>query len=121
MNKEELCNFICEITNTNACSEMILRQIHKYVRECGYSYKDIARALSYYVDVQNNTLELKYGIAIVKLVMKDAQAYYKKLEIQKQNQIKAARQIKNTFNNCVQCKISGKKTIKKRQIDISQM
>ena len=94
MNKQELTEFICDMFNVNECPEMILRQIHKYVTERRYSYLDIARALSYYVDVRNGTLDIKYGIGIVAAVMDEARKYFKGLELQRQQQIKAAEEAK---------------------------
>lgn len=94
MTKQELIQFICDMFNVSECTEMILRQIHKYVTERRYDYLEIARALSYYVDVCNGTLDIKYGIGIVVAVMDEACKYFKGLELQRQQQIKAAEEAK---------------------------
>ena len=121
MNKEELCKFICEMLNCDECNTMVLKQINKYVRECGYSYIDIARALSYYADVQGNTLDPRYGIGIVKFVMKDSRKYFEQLRLQKEAQLKAANESKKVEQKVIKCSLNNKKTIRKNQIDISKL
>lgn len=105
------------------CNAMILRQINKYVNEHGWSYKDIARAFAYYVEVQGNTPDPKYGIGIVRFVMDDARKYYDALQKQKEAQIKAANEQKNKEQNKIIITVAPdrQKTIKKRNIDISKL
>ena len=102
---------------------MILRQINKYVNEHGWSYKDIARAFAYYVEVQGNTPDLKYGIGIVRFVMDDARKYYETLQKQKEAQIQAAKETAAQEQNkvIITAAPERKKTIRKRSIDISQL
>lgn len=102
---------------------MILRQINKYVNEHGWSYKDIARAFAYYVEVQGNTPDPKYGIGIVRFVMDEARKYYETLQKQKEAQIKAANEQKNSEQSKIVITVApGRdKTIRKRSIDISQL
>lgn len=120
MTKKELLDFICELCGLKECSEIILRQITKFVTKHGYSYKDIARALCYYVDVKGNVLDLKYGIGIVPYVADEATHYFeeeaRKVEAQKaMAKREAARPV-------IKVKpLSPKKTIRKRHIDISQL
>jgi hypothetical protein len=121
MNKEELCKFICDLFGWDECNTMVLKQINKYVRECGYSYIDIARALSYYADIQGNTLDPKYGIGIVRFVMNDSRKYFEQLRLQKEAQMKKANEIKNTETVTIKCSIKSKKTIRKNQIDINKL
>lgn len=121
MKKEELLAFICEMFGCKSCNDMILRQIHNYVNEYGYAYKDIARALSYYVDVQGNKLDPRYGIAIVKFVMAKARAYYAEQEKLKQQQIEEAKKAKKSSNVIIKCKPNRKVTIKRNKIDIENI
>lgn len=120
MKKQELLNFICDIYNIDKCNDMILKQIHKYVTERGYEYIEIARALSYFVDIQGNEPQLKYGIGIVPYIFKEAQDYYKKLKQQKEEQIKAAKENKKIDNSIICCKLK-KENKRKRNIDINKL
>lgn len=123
MTKKELIQFICEMFNVTECPEMILRQIHKYVTERRYDYLDIARALSYFVDIQGNTPQIKYGIGIVPVIMEQSRRYFKEQEEQRKQQIKAAEQAKkdNQLKKEIYIKVSDKKTLKKPRIDISKL
>ena len=123
MNKQELTEFISDMFNVNECPEMILRQIHKYVTERRYDYLEIARALSYFVDIQGNTLQIKYGIGIVPVVMEQSRRYFKEQEEQRKQQIKAAEQAKkdNQPKKEIYIKVNDKKTLKKPRIDISKL
>ena len=123
MTKQELCKIICQLMGCEECNAMILRQINKYVNEHGWSYKDIARAFAYYVEVQGNTPDPKYGIGIVRFVMDDARKYYETLQKQKEAQIQAAKETAKQEQNkvIITAAPERKKTIRKRNIDISQL
>lgn len=92
MTKEELKSFICEMYGIPRCSDLILKQINKYVTERGYEYIDIARALSYFVDVNGGEVKPQFGIKIIEYVMTDAQKYFAELKAQQQRQLEAAQQ-----------------------------
>lgn len=122
MEKQELIDWICDLFQIEQCPQQILGQIHKFTRERGYSYKDIARALAFYVEVDGGKLEPKYGIGIVPFVMERAQAYFKKLELEKEQQRRAAQTHKkeNRVTTTISCTVNQKKP-KRKQIDISQI
>ena len=122
MTKQELIQFICDMFNVSECTDMILRQIHKYVTERRYDYLEIARALSYYVDIQGESLQIKYGIGIVPFVMDAARKYYKQQEEQKAQQLKAAEEAKQKQpQQQIHVKASDKNTIKKPHIDMNKL
>ena len=126
MNKKELLDWICDIFGIEKCNEMILKQINKYVTERGYNYKDIARALTYYVDVKNNKPDIKYGIGIVPYVIDEARAYYENLKRIKEEQMRAAelekkRQLNQIENKGIFIQLSKKKTIHKKTINIDKL
>lgn len=122
MTKQELLKFICDIYGINECNSMILRQINKYVTEHRYDYIDIARALSYFIDVQGKPANPQYGIAIVPYVMDDAKKYYDNLRRQKEEQLKAAEKLKKNNGNTkvIQCK-TPKKNKNKKRIKIEEL
>jgi hypothetical protein len=55
---------------------MIDAQITKFQKLHGYTEKDIARAVAYYVEVQGQVPDRRKGIGIVPYVMEEAQRYY---------------------------------------------
>lgn len=123
MEKEELLEYICEWYGINECTQQILNQIYKFTTERRYTYKEIARALSFYIDVQHNQPELKYGIAIVPYVMEDARKFFRQKEEEKQRQLDAAKshQQEPVSTNTIKCEPKSTKTIRKRRIEISDL
>lgn len=123
MEKRELLEYICEWFNIPECNQMILNQIYKFTTERRYTYKEIARALSFYIDVQGKQPELKYGIAIVPFVMEDARKFFKQKELEKQRQLEAAKSHQQDVATAItiNCNPKPRKTIKKKQIDISNL
>lgn len=122
MEKQELIAWICDLFEIEQCPQQILGQIHRFTRERGYSYKDIARALAFYVEVDDGKLDPKYGIGIVPFVMERAQTYFKKLELEKEQQKRAAEAHKKEKHatTTINCGLNQKKR-KRKQIDISQL
>ena len=124
MTKKELCEIICKLMGCEECNTMILRQINKYVNEHGWSYKEIARAFAYFVEVEGNTPDPQFGIAIVKFKMDAARKYYAQLEQQRAAQLKAAEEAKKKEEQkkiVISVAPDRKKTIRKRNIDISKL
>jgi hypothetical protein len=105
----------------------IKRQIREFT-ERGYSYKGVARALCYLVDVKHLDLRAGYqqfGIGIVKNVYNEAQSYFEKLRQEKEKQLQRQQEMILAANNeapTIICGISdSKKKIKKKAIDISAL
>lgn len=125
MEKQELLDYICEWYDIPECNQLILNQIYKFTTERRYTYKEIARALSFYIDVQGKQPDIKYGIAIVPFVMDDARKFFKQKEIEKQRQLDAAKAHQQNGANTasIACGTMQKshKTIRKKQIDISHL
>jgi hypothetical protein len=82
MNKKELESLICELFEIPNTNQMIDSQISKFMKERGYSYKEIGRALYFYVEVLGNTPKKEMGIGIVPHVMEEAKKHFYKLEIE---------------------------------------
>lgn len=121
MNKQELLDIICNLFGITECTSMILNHINKYVTERGYSYKNIARALVYYVDVLGNTPQLQYGLGIVPYVIKDAVAYYEEKRKQKEQQLQAAYRNKNAETVTIHVPTDNRVTIRRKTIDIDKL
>lgn len=122
MEKQELLEYICDWYGITKVPQIILNQIYKFTTERRYSYKDIARALSYYIEVQHNKPEIKYGIAIVPYVMDEAQKWFKQKEKEKEQQRIAAQQHNQQSNSVkqIKCNPIANKT-KRKQIDFNNL
>lgn len=89
MDKKELQKIIKEVLNIKAVTTQINRQINRFVVELGLDYKDIAQALTFYFEVQNNAYQSQYGIGIVPHIVDQAKDYYKKEMNKKKKQMKS--------------------------------
>jgi hypothetical protein len=73
---------------------MIETQITRFVTKHGYDYKDIGRALYYFVEVQKNKPDVSKGIGIVPFVKEESTAYFEKLKREQQKQNSQAEEVK---------------------------
>jgi hypothetical protein len=76
MTRKELEQLICELYDIANINSMIGSQITKFQKLHGYTEKDIARAVAYYVEVLGNVPDRRKGIGIVPFVMEEAHRYY---------------------------------------------
>ena len=123
MTKIELIKFICELYGFKNCPSLIQKQINKQVTEHGYTYKEIARALAFYVEIKKGNIEQKYGIAIVPYVMDEARQYYAKLEQQINAQKQQAEQTKakDKQQKVIKCNVKKSSGAKKHHIDLDKL
>lgn len=98
MTKPELIKLICELLNIPKVNRMIETQITRFVTRHGYDYKDIGRALYYFVEVQGNKPEVEKGIGIVPFVKEEATAHFEKLKREQQKQERQGEEVKNELN-----------------------
>lgn len=87
--KKELRELICELFVIPKVTPVIENQLHRYVMELGFTYKEIAQALIFYVEVQKGNYVAIYGISAVPNVMRDAKNYFYKLKKQKEEQLES--------------------------------
>jgi hypothetical protein len=87
--REDLEKIIKEQLNIPTISPLINRQIGKYVTGLGYSYKEIAQALVFYLEVDNGVFDPKYGIGIVPYVIDRSRAFFEQKRREKEEQIKS--------------------------------
>lgn len=66
-------------------SPMIISQVDKFVKQHGYSYKEIGRAVFYYFLILNRPFVKTYGIGIVPSVMQDANDYFEAKKREEEN------------------------------------
>lgn len=118
--KEELNKLICELYSIPKITPLIRKQINKFVLELGLSYKEIAQALYFFIEVEKREPELKYGIGIVPHTLADAKNYFKKLKKQKEEQIKSVK-IANSKPDIILQVTHIKKRAKNKTIDIESL
>lgn len=122
MKKAELEKLICELLDIPEVNRMIKVQISRFVTERGYDYKDIGRALYYFVEVQGNTPDKSRGIGIVPFVKDDAVKYFENEKRKQQAQNREAEKIKNGTNNKPKIKVSPKRKERGRRfIDMEDL
>lgn len=121
--REDLDKIICETFNIEKVTSLMNKQIVKFITELGYTYKEIAQALIFFADVEKGNIDIKYGLGIVPHVMDKAQSYIRKLEIQRDQQIRSIQKAKKSekiniiFNNKIKRK-QNKKAIDLEKINI---
>jgi hypothetical protein len=98
MTKPELMSLICELLEIPKVNRMIETQITRFVTKHGYDYKDIGRALYYFVRVQNNKPEVDKGIGIVPFIKEESTDYFEKLKRDQQKQERQGEEVKEELN-----------------------
>lgn len=128
MNKEifkrtDLEQIICEVMGLSTITPMITKQINRYILEYEMSFKEIARCIVWYVEVFGGELKPIYGIGIVPNIREQAAAYFKKLELDQQNQAIEAKKIVEYQDNNIIFNIKSLKHNKRkpRQLDINDI
>jgi hypothetical protein len=89
MTRKELEQHICSTLNISSLTPIINSQISKFVTERGLNYETIARAVSYFTEVEKTPYQAKFGIGLIPYVVDKANAYYAAIEAQKKAQLKS--------------------------------
>jgi len=90
MTKKELEQHICSTLNISSLTPIINSQITKFVAQRGLSYEEIARAVSYYMEVEKTPYQAHFGIGLIPYMVEKANAYYAAIEAKKRAQLKSA-------------------------------
>jgi hypothetical protein len=98
MKKSELEKHICSTLKLEELTPTIKKQITKFVIQRGFKYEDIAHAITFYTEVEQNEFEKKFGIAFVEWTVDKANAYHKKLENRKQQQLNSIKKSEEKTN-----------------------
>ena len=91
--REDLEQYICEVMEIEAITPMIAKQINRLVLEKGMTWKEIARCICWYTEVNNKKLSIIYGISIVENFRIETAKYFKKLELDQQEQLRQAKKV----------------------------
>jgi len=88
MEKKELREIICSTLNIPKVTQTMENQITRFITEQGLSYKQIARGLVFFIDVEHGKYETKYGLGIIPNLVERADIYYNamKRRIEKQKE-----------------------------------
>lgn len=114
MTRVELEERICEWLKIESTTSMIRSQITR-LTSSGFTHKEIARAMYYFVEVLGNTPDPKYGIGIVPVISIDAEKYFYNLEKELNRldeQAKIAEQVKSIQTREVKPQPHRKKGVK---------
>lgn len=95
LQRDELCQYICNMFALKAPGPRIYTQIKKYIDD-GYTYVGILNALRYFYEIKKGSKEkANGGIGIVSYVYKDANNYFSYKDEQK---TRIAESITKQFN-----------------------
>ena len=121
--RKDLEELICDVMGLTSITPMISKQINKFVLEYDMSFKEIARCIVWYVEVQGKELTSMYGLGILPNIREDAEKYFKKLELDQQAQQEEAQKIVEYQDNNIIFNIKSLKHKKRtpRQLDISDI
>ena len=111
---------ICEVMGLDSITPIVSRQINRFILDYDMSFKEIARCIVWYVEVFKGNLNPVYGISFVPNVRQEAAKYFKKLELDQQNQTIEAKKIVEYQDNNIIFNIKSLKHKKRkpRQLDI---
>lgn len=121
--RKELEDLICEVMDIKSITPMIRNQINKYILDYNMSFKEIARCIVWYVEVANGQFKPMYGIGIVPNIREESNAYFKKLELDRQNKaIEAKKIVEYQDNNIIfNIKSIQRKKRNPKQLDITSI
>ena len=91
--RSDLEQYICEVMEIDSITPMITKQINRLVLDVGMTWKEIARCICWYVEVNNKKLSVIYGISIVENFRIETAKYFKKLELDQQEQLRQAKKV----------------------------
>lgn len=118
--KNELREIICDTLKIPKTTPLIESHIHKYIMELGLTYKEIAQALVYYIEVQGGEYIPMYGLGIVPNVLNEAKAYFAQKRRERENQIRSIEEAKKQPDIILEVK-KIKKRKKIQPIDIDKL
>lgn len=72
----DLNQHICAVLNIKTLTPVIEKQIERFTKEHGLDYKTIARALSFYIEIEGKKYEPQFGISFVEYFHERANKYY---------------------------------------------
>lgn len=101
--RRQLEELICELVGVSQITPLINKHISELALIYKMTWKEIARCLTYYVEVARGTLRIEYGIKTpCTSVREKADKYFKQLELdQRKQQGEAAKVVEYQENNII--------------------
>lgn len=116
--RADLEKIILEQFNISKLTPLLNTQIGKFITERGYSYKEIAQALVFFVEIDKGVLDTKFGLGIVPHVMDRAKAFFEQKRREKQQQLDSLKNVKNESDIILQPqKLKNKRKINKINLE----
>lgn len=120
MTKPELRDFIKDVLGIEKVPSMIESQINRFVIELGFSYKEIAQALVFYIEIEGNEYDPKFGLGIIPHIRDRANAYFIKLRKDREKQKRSVEEAKQQPDIILKVNKVKRKN-KKPKIDIENL
>lgn len=112
--REDLFALIKEVMGIESVTPMISKQVNRFILEYDMTFKEIARCIVWYVEVNGGQLTTLYGLGIIPNIRENAAKYFKQLELDQQKQLAEAQKIVEYQDNNIIFNIKSLKH-KKRQ------
>ena len=121
--REDLFALIKEVMGIESVTPMISKQINRFILEYDMTFKEIARCIVWYVEVNGGQLTTLYGLGIIPNIRENAAKYFKQLELDQQKQLAEAQKIVEYQDNNIIFNIGSLKHKKRepRQFNIEDI
>lgn len=121
--REDLFALIRDVMGIESITPMISKQINRFILEYDMTFKEIARCIVWYVEVNGGQLSTLYGLGIIPNIRENAAKYFKQLELDQQKQLAEAQKIVEYQDNNIIFNIKSLKHQKRqpRQFNIEDI
>lgn len=123
--RNDLEQYICEVMEIETITPMIAKQINRLVLDKGMTWKEIARCICWYTEVNNKKLSVIYGIAVVENFRIETAKYFKKLELDQQEQLRQAKKVVEYQDNNIIFNIKNlnlqNRNHRRKQLDLNDI
>ena len=121
--KTQLEQLIREVVGVSSVPPVIARQINRLILVEDFTYKEIARCIVYYNEVQGQKVSPIYGIAFCSNIRELAAKYFRQLELEQlQQNEEAKKMVKYQDNNIIfNINMLPHKKRQPKQLDIKEI
>ena len=121
--KQELIDLVKEVMGIQTITPMINKQINRFILQDKMTYKEIARCVVWYTEVQGKSFTTMYGLGIIPNIREDVEKYFKQLELDQQQKANEAKKIiENQDNNIIfNIKSLKQKPRKRKSLNIGEI
>lgn len=121
--RDDLFALIKDVMGIESVTPMISKQVNRFILEYDMTFKEIARCIVWYVEVNGGQLNTVYGLGIIPNIRENAAKYFKQLELDQQKQLAEAQKIVEYQDNNIIFNIKSLKHHKRqpRQFNIEDI